>query len=76
MRPAVKILTAKNERCHRRTYGTHRLIIVCLIRRKVQPAGTYRPMDETYTDCLHTWPNKLPESTAKYGHYKLAITHL
>ena len=43
MRPAVKILTAKNEQCHRRTYGTHRLTIVCLIRRKVQTAGTYRP---------------------------------
>ena len=63
MRPAVKILTAKNEQCPRRTYGTHRLTIVCLIRRKARTAGTYRPLDEMYTDCPRTWPNK---ATRKY----------
>jgi hypothetical protein len=52
-------LECKNESYQRRTYGTHRLTIVYLICRKVQTAGTYRPLDEMYTDCLHTWPNKL-----------------
>ena len=41
----------------------HRLLVVCLIRRKARTAGTYRPLDEMYTDCPRTWPNK---ATRKY----------
>src|SRR3990167_4704281 len=54
----------------------HRLLVVCLIRRKARTAGTYCPLDRMYTDCRALGQISYPILPANYDHYKLAITPL
>ncbi len=76
MRPAVKCLVCKNELCPRRTDGTTSVTYCLSYSSQGTDSWYILSAGQNVHRLPRTWPNKLPDTTGKYDHYKLAITLL